>query len=401
MTYQDPRNVSTGGIGKMQASLSPLYGQYVPNKLKSLYYGSDVVKLHLLSCLPSETSKAFIITGTSLATSTSLIKDLEELLSPKHHAGTYAGIKAHSPQTQIDDATSIISQDESIDTIISVGGGSPMDSAKNMVYQVREATGRLLSHITIPTTLSAGECTPGAGFTKEDGVKGIRFHADLYVSYIFYDPKFALPTPPTLWLSTGIRALDHAVETQYHPSATWIPSKMIALNAIAQLFRLLPAYVANPTNEDTITACFLAVYASLGFFGQNIQGGLGLSHSLGYALGSPYGIGHGYTSCISLPPVVKLKARESKQNAASIAAILPFIGEEQSGDDVADADLVSERITGLIEQIGLKTDLTAQGVSKSEADIIAARATRLPFGGETPDEKQLWKSVRELVDTLW
>ncbi|KAJ6164693.1 hypothetical protein N7470_003365 [Penicillium chermesinum] len=383
MTYQDPRNVSTGGIGKMQASLSPLYGQYVPNKLKSLYYGSDVVKLHLLSCLPSETSKAFIITGTSLATSTSLIKDLEELLSPKHHAGTYAGIKAHSPQTQIDDATSIISQDESIDTIISVGG-------------VREATGRLLSHITIPTTLSAGECTPGAGFTKEDGVKGIRFHADLYVSYIFYDPKFALPTPPTLWLSTGIRALDHAVETQYHPSATWIPSKMIALNAIAQLFRLLPAYVANPTNEDTITACFLAVSS-----GRISRAALACHIPWATHWARPMGIGHGYTSCISLPPVVKLKARESKQNAASIAAILPFIGEEQSGDDVADADLVSERITGLIEQIGLKTDLTAQGVSKSEADIIAARATRLPFGGETPDEKQLWKSVRELVDTLW
>lgn len=385
----------------MQASLSPLYGQYVPNKLKALYYGPEVVNLHLLRCLPSENSKAFIVTGSSLAKKTPLIQGLEKVLSEKHHAFTFSGIKAHSPQSQIDEAVSILSQDDSIDTIISVGGGSPMDSAKNMVYYVHEATGRLLSHITIPTTLSAGECTPGAGFTREDGVKGILFHSNLYVDYIFYDPKFALYTPPNLWLSTGIRALDHAVETQYHPSATWIPSKVIALNAVSQLFRLLPEYAANPTGEDTITACFLAVYASLGFFGQNIQGGLGLSHALGYALGSPYGIGHGYTSCISLPPVVRLKARESKENAESIAAILPFIGETRSGDDISDADLVSKRIVGLIEQIGLTTNLTAQGVSRDQTEIICARATRLPFGGETAEEKQLWNSVRAMVDTLW
>lgn len=176
---------------------------------------------------------------------------------------------------------------------------------------------------------------------------------------------------------------------------------MIALHAISQLFRLLPESAADPSNEDTIMACFLAVYASLGFFGQNIQGGLGLSHALGYALGSPYGIGHGLTSCISLAPVVKLKARQNKDNAASLAAILPFIGETRSGEDVRDADLVSNRIGSLVEQIGLKTNLTAEGVSKKEADIICARATMLPSGGETAEDKQLWDSVRELVDTLW
>lgn len=401
MTYQDPKNASTGGIGKMHASLNPLYGQYVPNKLKALYYGPGVVDLHLTASLPSDVSKALIVTGTSLYAKTPLIKGLEQTLTPKHHAATFSGIRAHSPQIQIDQAVSILTSDPSIDTIISVGGGSPMDSAKNMVYHVHEATGRWLSHITIPTTLSAGECTPGGGFTREDGVKGILFHSKLYVDYIFYDPAFAAYTPPKLWLSTGIRALDHAVETQYHPCATWVPTKVMALNAISQLFRLLPQYAADPTNENTITACYLAVYASLGFFGQNIQGGLGLSHSLGYALGSPYGIGHGYTSCMSLPPVVKLKARECKDNAGAIASILPFIGEERSGNDIADADLVSKRISDLVEQIGLKTNLTIEGVNQDEIDIICARATRLPFGGESPEERKLWNSVKELVSTLW
>lgn len=173
MSYHDSRNVLDGGKGSVNSSTSPLSGKYVPNRLKALYYGPDAVESHLLSCLPTKTSKAFIITGNSLANKTPLIKGLEALLSSKHHAGTYSGITEHSPQAQVEEATSRLKQDTSIDTIISVGGGSPMDSAKNITYVVHESTGRWLSHITIPTTLSAGECTPGAGFTRTDGVKGI------------------------------------------------------------------------------------------------------------------------------------------------------------------------------------------------------------------------------------
>ncbi|KAJ5916750.1 hypothetical protein N7504_000765 [Penicillium tannophilum] len=401
MSYHDSRNVFDGGKGSVQSSTSPLSGKYVPNRLKALYYGPDAVQSHLLSCLPTETSKAFIITGNSLANKTPLIQGLESLLSPKHHAGTYSGITEHSPQAQVEEAASRLKQDTSIDTIISVGGGSPMDSAKNITYVVHESTGRWLSHITIPTTLSAGECTPGAGFTRADGVKGILINPALYPDFIIYDPKFGLYTPPRLFLSTGIRALDHAVESQYHQSVTYVPSRIMALNAITELFRLLPKYKANPKDEDTITALFLAAYASLGFIGQNMGGGLGLSHRLGYALGSPYGIPHGITSCMTLGPVVKLQGRQDEESAKSIAAILPYIFEKQSGNDLEDSDLVGDRILQLVQEIGLKSDLTTENVSKDQVDIICARATRLEAGRTTTEERQFWNSVRELVEGLW
>ncbi|KAJ5792626.1 uncharacterized protein N7503_008604 [Penicillium pulvis] len=75
--------------------------------------------------------------GNSLAKKTPLIKGLESLLSPKHHAGTYSGITEHSPQAQVEEAASRLQQDTFIDTIISVGGGSPMDSAKNITCRTR------------------------------------------------------------------------------------------------------------------------------------------------------------------------------------------------------------------------------------------------------------------------
>ncbi|EXJ76609.1 uncharacterized protein A1O5_01117 [Cladophialophora psammophila CBS 110553] len=389
----------------MDSSLHPLQGLYKPNNLKALYYGPDVVKKHILSALPTESSKAFIITGNSLANKTPLIKSLEELLTEKHHAGTFSNIKEHAPIAQLDEATAIVKQDSTIDTIISVGGGSPIDSAKAISYRVHETSQKWLLHITIPTTLSAAECTAIAGYTQADGTKTGINHPNTYPAYIFYDPKFVIYTPPHLMLSTGLRAMDHAVESQYHPATTWIPCRMVALNAITELFRLLPKYKADPKDEDLITGLLLAAYASLGFVGQSLKGGLGLSHSLGYALGSPYGIPHGITSCLTLGHVVKLKARQSAENAENIAAILPYIGgEKRSGDNVKDSDLVGDRILALVQDLGLKTNLTEKGVGKDQVDIICARAT----GGLIPQQKEksaqgeeLLKSIRSLVEGLW
>lgn len=388
---------------KMDSSLHPLSGLYQPHQLKGLYYGPEVVKNKLLSVLPTESSKAFIITGNSLATKTPLIKDLESWLSPKHHAGTFSNIKEHAPIAQLDEATKQVKADETIDTIISVGGGSPIDSAKAIAYRVNEVSKKWLLHITIPTTLSAAEGTSIAGYTQSDGVKTGISHPNVYPAYIFYDPKFGLHTPPSLFLSTGLRALDHAVETQYNPSTTWIPTRLVALSALHELFRLLPKYKADPTNEDLITGLFLAAYASLGMIGKNLKGGLGLSHSLGYALGSPYGIPHGITSCLTLGHVVKLKARQSSANAEEIARILPYIDEKSTGDNVKDGDLVGDRILGLVKDLGLKTTLTEKGVGKDQLDIICARAT----GGLMPDkekskqEEDLLNAVRKLVEGLW
>jgi len=376
---------------------------YKPHQLKALYYGPDVVKNQLLAVLPKETSKAFIITGNSLATKTPLIKDLESLLSSKHHAGTFSNIKEHAPVAQLDEATEQVKADETIDTIISVGGGSPIDSAKAITYRVNEVSQKWLIHIAIPTTLSAAEGTAMAGYTKSDGVKTGIAHPNVYPSYIFYDPKFGLYTPPNLFLSTGLRALDHAVETQYHPQATWIPTRLVALNAIQELFRLLRKYKADPKNEDLITGLFLAAYASLGVFGQNLKTGLGLSHSLGYSLGSPYGIPHGITSCLTLGHVVKLKARQSPDNAEQIAKILPYISEPSSGDNLKDSILVGDKILGLVQDLGLRTTLTQRGVGKDQLDIICARATGglMPQKEKTKEEEETLNAVRTLVEGLW
>ncbi|KAF2485198.1 hypothetical protein BDY17DRAFT_293106 [Neohortaea acidophila] len=382
--------MSTASIESTQ---NPLAGLWKPTHINRLHYGSGSVQKHLLECLPGDKSKAFIITGSSLANKTSLIKQVEELLGSRH-AATYSKIGQHAPIKQLDEATELVKKDQNIDTIISIGGGSPIDSAKAISHRLNEKSGKYLFHITIPTTLSAAECTMIAGYTDESGLKTGVAHPELVTHVVLYDSKFMLETPPWLMMSTAMRSMDHAMELMYHPTSTEMPCKALALYAAGQLYNTLPKYKANPKDEQLITRLQLAAFASLGFIALNVKGGLGLSHALGYALGSPYGIPHGITSCLTLGHVVKLKADRSKDDAAQIARMAPQVGVTASGDDVKDAKAVGDAILDLVKRLDLKTTLTEQKVGKDQVHQI----TKLASGSESGD---LYDQVKALVEGLY
>ena len=159
-----------------------------------------------------------------------------------------------------------------------------------------------------------------------------------------------------------MRALDHAVELMYHPLASEIPTKRLCLEAIKDLFTYLPQSKTDPNDAEIRTRLFLACYASL--FPFLFSGGVGLSHSIGHAIGATYAIPHGITSCLSLAPVVRLKA-SNPDEAKQIARIIPYIGKQSTGDDSKDAQVVAEAIAELVNELGLKTTLTAVCISRS------------------------------------
>ena len=88
---------------------------------------------------------------------------------------------------------------------------------------------------------------------KQDGSKTGVAHGDLAPHVIIYDSKFALHTPTWLWMSTGMRSIDHAVELIYHPTATEMPCRWMALPAVGDLFKYLPQYKDNTRDEQVIT----------------------------------------------------------------------------------------------------------------------------------------------------
>jgi alcohol dehydrogenase class IV len=210
---------------------------------------------------------------------------------------------------------------------------------------------------------------------------------------ILYDSRFCLETPPQLYTSTGLRALDHCMEIMYHPDVSEL-GRMMALQSAAKLFKYLPAYNSDPTNEAFITELQVACFGSLGFVGLGLKRPLGLSHTLGYALGSPYGIPHGKTSCLTLGHVVKLKAHDPTA-APQIARMAPFIGVETKGSDQEVAVAVGQKVLDLVNELGLKTTLTEWNVGKDQVDVIVGRAT----GGMSSGP--IYEAVANLVRGLW
>lgn len=381
-----------------ESSTATLFGHWQPgiSNLKHVYYGVGCVEQYLNSTLPTPSSKVFIVTGTSLATKTPLVLQLEKLLGD-HHAGTISRIRQHGPLEDVERAVAmILSHRDQVDTIVSLGGGSPIDTAKVISLRTQEKRGIFLTHLTIPTTLSAAECTSGGGYTTPDGVKVGFCKPEMGVSAIFYDPQYARHTPKDLWLSTGMRAMDHAVECMYHPCSAEVPWKALSQWAVRELFECLPkSGNSHPHDDDVTTRLMLAAYASSGLKGDNLRGGMGLSHSLGHALGSPYSIPHGITSCMTLGKVVQLKARESPENARQIARLLPATGVSPTGNELKDALQVGDRILTLVQSLDLHIgDLSSRNVRKDEVPIIVQRA--LGWIQEGP----LYGQVELLVQSL-
>lgn len=133
-----------------------LTGTYAYTTNQTIQYGPACTADALPKLLKRfKVTKALIICGKSLATKTGVIKKIEGILGTAH-AGTFYKIGQHAPVEAVEEALAEL-QSNGADAVISVGGGSPIDSAKAISYWNHEKTGKFLTHIAIPTTLSAAE----------------------------------------------------------------------------------------------------------------------------------------------------------------------------------------------------------------------------------------------------
>jgi alcohol dehydrogenase class IV len=351
-----------------------LAGTYSFTKAQTIQYGPGCIKAVLPALFDRlKVSKAYIVTGNSLKTKTDVISTIEGILGSRH-AGTSTKIAQHAPEQGIRETLAEMA-DADADVILSVGGGSPIDACKAIAYFHHQETGRWLKHIAVPTTLSAAEFTRNAGYTKDGKKTGLN-DAQLAPDAVILDGELTLSTPLRLWLSTGMRALDHAVECQTRPY-TPPPIRSLALSAIRKLFHLLPACKADPDNVEIRQRLQIAAWESMFPFLQeeDKQSGFGLSHALGYMLGSPYGIPHGITSCLTLATVVRWQASVgSSENQERLAQILHALDEPRRDSVEADVQRVAEHIDELVDKLDLRSGLVQAGMPREDLDMVLTGA---------------------------
>ena len=339
-------------------------GAFGFTRLERVIFGSGRVRDLGPELQRRRLKRALIVTGSSLGRSKLL--DAVRSAAGEALAGVFTGAKQHSPASTIDALVEEIRRLDA-DSLVSFGGGSPIDTAK--AAAMRFLPDRDLPHIAISTTLSAGEYTPGAGVT-DDATREKAGVADsrLQPRTIILDPELTLPTPAWLWAGTGMRALDHAVECSY--SSRHQPlTDTLAAKAIAMLNQhLLPSLQAHGAEElEHRVQCQLAAWFSI-FGAMNTR--MGISHALGHQVGPFWNVPHGFTSCITLPHVMRFMAEVAPERFAAIAA--GFGVRFDSARPRAAAVECAERTAKFIKQFEVPTRLRDVGVPREELGRIGA-----------------------------
>lgn len=291
---------------------------------------------------------AVLVCSRTLAERSPFAREVERLIGERHRS-TFTGLSQHTPEAAVAALATEI-RGSRADALISLGGGSVIDGCKVALHQVGVEPGL---HVALPTTLSGAEFTAPAGVT-ESASRQKRRVVDRGTAprVVILDPELTLATPPDLWLGSGMRALDHAVETLLSPVQDPLAQEL-ALMAVPKLLRALcrcredPAAL-GPRGEAQVAAW----WAALGLASVP----MGPSHSLGKLLGSPFDIPHGITSAVLLPVVIE---RTAELEPERVALLAPAFG-------VTSATEVAPSCRRLAQDLGLPTTLAGAGLSRAD-----------------------------------
>ena len=333
--------------------------------------------------------RALLVTGRTLATKTELVSLVADTLG-SCHAGTFSECGQHVPESSVDKAFAEAVA-FNVDSLVVFGGGSPVDTAKLVVLKMIEAGLGPISQVAIPTTLSAGEFTHAAGMTNEKTrVKHVYLDQTMQPEVILYDPVLTRPTPPELWLTTGIKALDHAIEGVWWPNCHPF-LETLRLGAIADLTEHL-ARSKDPDALNDRLACQHAAWKSILGLLSAKDVGFRLSHPLGHQIGARWDVPHGVTSCITLPAAARFLHERSGEAQAKIAQAMGLPSDRGA----------APAIEAFFETLNIPRRLSETGADRDEiplvAEAVAAELNQL----NAPDQDiATAERLTELLASVW
>ena len=338
--------------------------------------------------------RVFILASSFLNRQTDEIRKIEAALGDRH-AATHDGIQPHAPRGDVLTAANR-AREAGADLVVTVGGGSVTDAGKILLiclkhnitsvaqfdeYRVRvEEDGTVVSPvfdgpdvraICVPTTLSGGEFNPLSGATDESiKQKQPYTQRDMVPVCVVLDPAITVHTPEWLWLSTGVRSVDHATETL----ASFLSNDFcdgIADSALRLLADGLPRVKADLTDLDARLKCQIGAWQSM----IPIIGGvpMGASHAIGHVLGGTCDVPHGYTSCVMSPYVQAFNASVNGERQKRISACL--------GDASRPA---SDLLDALIRGLGMPRTLKDVGVREDQLQLVSEYTLEDIWGRTNP-----------------
>jgi maleylacetate reductase len=347
-------------------------------------------------------SRAFLMVSGTLNRQTGEIEKIRKALGSRCVA-TFDAMPPHTPREAVIAAAGQ-ARAAGADLIVTVGGGSITDGAKavqlclaNDVRTVEDIE-RIRTHkgvappmnaptvrqISVPTTIAGGEFSHIAGVTDESThVKQMLRHTLTIPRATILDPWLSVHTPEWLFLSTGIRAVDHCVEgicaREAHPY-----SDAQAMKGLAMLTQGLRRVKADGNDIEARLDCQIGTWLSMAPLSGGVP--MGASHGIGYVLGGGFNVPHGYTSCVMLPAVMRWNKSVNAERQALVADAMG-----QSGKDAGDA------LDDFIRGLGMPRSLQDVRVGPEHFDVIAEQAMRTPWVPRNPRKIDGPAQVREIL----
>lgn len=354
--------------------------------------------------------RLFIVTGRTLNRQTDVLTKIRTALGSRC-VGTFDECREHTPRHSVMAAADAARAAEP-DLIVSIGGGTVIDTVKVMlialahnltqVDQLGDFHLRVNSdgsrhtpaikpppfrQIAVSTTLSAAEFSNFAGCvdTKRQ-VKDGYMAREIGPATVILDAEATLPTPEWLWHSTGIRAIDHAIEG----ICSIAPSPLVeaaSVQALKLLSAALPRVKANPRDLPARLECLQGAWlAGMGI----LRVPYGASHGLGHSLGAVTGMSHGHTSCVMLAHVMRYNLDATRAQQQRVAAAMARL----DGDAAA-------AVSALIAALELPSRLSELKVTRSQFDQIAQGAKDNLWVRTNPRPITTTGQLTELLEMAW
>jgi maleylacetate reductase len=352
--------------------------------------------------------RVFLMVSRTLNTTTSEIEKLRVALGGRL-AGLYDQIPQHtSRQGAVDAARAACAVNA--DLVVAVGGGSVIDAGKITLicmehrifepegldgFEIKIGPDRIpirptyrppsVRMIAIPSTLSGGEYNAGCLVTDtKRKLKQTFFHPMMMPLSIILDPALALHAPETLWLGSGTRAMDHAIEALCAHNGTPLVDACV-LRGIELMATTLPASKADPDNVQLRGQCQIASW--LCSAGLQARVWMGASHAIGHVLGGSFGVAHYLCTPVMMQGVLRYNRPATDAAQSQLANALG-----RPGASAVDA------LGEFFLRLGLPTRLGDVGITDSQFETIAKITMQEEiFITTNPRHISKWEDVREIL----
>ena len=313
-----------------------------------------------------------------------LTRDAEAALAAAGVAlSVFDGVVADPPAAVVE-AAAAQARAEGVDLVLSIGGGSALDTAKLVAYLARsgealdtlygidQARGERLPLMLVPTTSGTGsEVTPIAIVTTPSEEKKGVVSRRLLPDWAILDPELTLGLPAPVTAATGIDAMVHAIEAYTSRHRKNPISDQLARQALALLSGNLRDACRDGRNLAARSAMLLgASLAGMAFANAPVAA----VHALAYPIGALFHVPHGLSNALVLTPVMRFNLPEAARLYAELA---PILDPTAAGRPVAEAaEMFVAALEALCRDCEVPSSLAAVGIGPGDLDRLAGDAMK-------------------------